>query len=109
MDTLTKEQYIPSDVNTLYQNENYTGHKSNIFVSKAVPNDVKNYHNFCTIFGLTQIIKFPIRITCSSISLIDYIVASASARMSQKGLIYVRLSDHQLIYCTRKINRIKTK
>ena len=68
---------------------------------------VKNYLRFCTMFGLTQITKSPTRITCSSTSLIDHILASLPDRISQKGLINVGLSDHQLIYCTRKISRIK--
>ena len=31
-----------------------------------------------------------------------------SSRVSQKGVINVSVSDHQLIFCTRKIYRIKT-
>ena len=60
------------------------------------------------MFILAQIIKSPTRITCSSISLFDHILASLSERISQKGVINVGLSDHQLIYCTRKTCRIKT-
>ena len=58
------------------------------------------------MFGLTQIIKSPTRIICSSTSLIDHILASFPERVSQEGVINIGLSDHQLIYCTRKI-RIK--
>ena len=60
------------------------------------------------MFGLTQIIKPPARITYSSTSFIGHILASLSERISQEGVINVFLSDHQLIYCTRKISRIKT-
>ena len=60
------------------------------------------------MFGLTQIIKSPTLITCSSTSLIDHILANFPERISQEGAINVGLSDHQLIYCTRKIGRIKT-
>ena len=59
------------------------------------------------MFGLTQIIKSPTHITCSSTSLIDHILAGAPERIYQEGVINVGLSDHQLIYCTRKISRIK--
>ena len=41
-------------------------------------------------------------------SLIDHVLASLPDRISQEGVINVGLSDHQLIYCTRKISRIKT-
>ena len=74
----------------------------------AVSNDVKNYLQFCTMFGLTQMIKSPTRITCSSTSLIDHKLASLPDRISQEGVMNVGLSDHQLIYCTRKISRVKT-
>ena len=109
-DTLKKELYILGDFNVnLYQNQNHTRCKNNTLVSATFSNDVKNYLKFCTIFGLIQIIKFPIRMTCSSTSLIDHILASFPERSSQEGVINVGLSDRELIYCTRKISRIKTE
>ena len=60
------------------------------------------------MFGLTKIIKSPTRKTCSSTSLINHILASLPERISQEDVINVGLSDHQLIYCTRKISKIKT-
>ena len=59
------------------------------------------------MFGLKQLIESPTRITCSSSSTIDHILASFPDRVTQQGILNVRLSDHQLIYCTRKITRIK--
>ena len=59
------------------------------------------------MFGLTQIIKSPTGMACSSTSLIDHILANLPELISQEGVINVGLSDHQLIYCTRKISRIK--
>ena len=58
--------------------------------------------------GLKQLIKSPNRITCSTSTLIDHILASFLSRVSQKGVIDVGISDHQLIFCTRKISRLKT-
>ena len=60
------------------------------------------------MFGLTQIIKYPTHITCSSTSLTDHILASLPDRISPEGVMNVGLSYHQLIYCARKISRIKT-
>ena len=77
-------------------------------MSATVSNDVKNYLQFYTVFGLTQIIKSPTRIICSSTSLINHILLSLPERISQEGAINLGLSDHQLIYCTRKISTIKT-
>ena len=82
-------------------------HKEYFFVSAAVSNDVKNYLQFRTMFGSPQIIKSQTRITCSSTSLIDHILASLPERMSQEDVINVGFSDHQLIYCTRKVSKIK--
>ena len=56
---------------------------------------------------MTEIIKEPTRITCSTSTLLDHILTNSSEKVSQKGVIDVGISDHQLIYCTRKIKRIK--
>ena len=93
----------------MYQNQNHTGCKNNTLELTTVSNDVKNYLQFCTMFGLSQIIKSPTCITCSSTSLTDHILTSLPDRISQEGVIKVGLSDHQLIYCTKKISRIKTE
>ena len=59
------------------------------------------------MFGLKQLIESPTRITCSSSSFVDHILANFLDRVTQQGILNVGLSDHQLIYCTRKITRIK--
>ena len=83
LDTLKKELYILGDFNiNLYQNQNYTGCKNNTLVSTTVSNDVKKYLQFCTMFSVSQIIKSPTRITCSSTSLTDHILASLPDRIS---------------------------
>ena len=92
----------------MYHNGKYIICKNNTLISRSVTNDARNYHQFCTMFGLKQIIKSPTRITCRNTSLIDHILASIPSRVSQHGVINVSVSDHQLIYCTRKINKIKT-
>ena len=59
------------------------------------------------MFGLKQLIENPTQITCSSSSIIDHILASFHDRVTQQEILNVRLSDHQLIYSTRKVTRIK--
>ena len=54
-----------------------------------------------------QLIKAPTRITCNSVTSIDHILASYPERVTQQGTVDVGLSDHQLIFCTRKVSRIK--
>ena len=58
--------------------------------------------------GLKQLIQSPTRVTCRTLTLIDHILTSAPSKISQKGLINVGVSDHQLIFCTRKMSRIKS-
>ena len=56
---------------------------------------------------MTEIIKEPTQITCCTSTLLDHILTNSFQKVSQKGVIDVGISDHQLIYCTRKIKRIK--
>ena len=95
-----REIHILDDFNVnMYHNNRY------------IVRDVESYHQFCTMHGLKQLIQSPIsptRVTCSTLTLIDHILTSAPSRVSQKGVIIVGVSDHQLIFCTRKISRIKT-
>ena len=64
LDTLKKESYILGEFNiNLCQSQNHARYKSiffcqrfsvsNILLSVTVSNDVKNYLQFCTMFGLT--------------------------------------------------------
>ena len=121
LQNLKKELYILGDFNiNLYQNQNHTGCKNNALVSATVSNNVKNYRQFSTMFGLTQIIKSPTHITSSSISLIDHILPSLHTRSAKEGVMNVDLSDHQLIaleklaelkleVCTKKSNSVYSK
>ena len=68
---------------------------------------VNKHKDFCQTVSLTEIIKEPTRITCSTSSLLDHILTNSSEKISQKGVIDVGISDYQSIYCTRKIERIK--
>ena len=75
-------------------------------ISQLVPSDIKKYYEFCTMFGLKQLMEVSTRVTCSSSTIIDHILASLPNRVSQQGVIDV-WPDHQFIYCTRKISKIK--
>ena len=68
---------------------------------------IKKYKEFCQMYGLKQIINQPTRITENSTTLLDHILTNSKDRISQHGIINTGLSDHQLIYCTRKITREK--
>ena len=76
--------------------------------TKFASADAKKYHHFCTMHGLKQLIQCPTRVTCSTSTIIDHILASFTCRVSQKGVNNVNLSDHQLILFTRKISKFET-
>ena len=108
VDTNNVETYIRGDFNiNLRQNGDCVFQKHNFLSCLSAPNDAIKYFDFCIMFGLKQLIESPTRIICSSSSIIDHILASLPYRVTQQGILNVRLSDHQLIYGTRKITRIK--
>ena len=76
-------------------------------LKNSISSLVNEYKDFCQKFLLTEIIKEPTRITCSTSSLLDHMLTNSSEKISQKVVINIGISDHQLIYCTRKIKTIK--
>ena len=72
-----------------------------------VPNGIKRYREFCSNHGLEQIITSPTRVTEKSSTLLDHILTNSIEKVSQYGVIDLSMSDHQLIYCTRKTTHMK--
>ena len=62
----------------------------------------------CNFFSLKQLFSCLIRTSCSSSTIIHYILASYPNRVSQKEIIGIGISDHQLKFCTRKTLKTKT-
>ena len=92
-----QEVYILGDLNiNLINNQKHT------------PNGIKHYKEFCSLNGLKQLLTLPTRITKNLMSLLDHVLKNSADRVSQFGVVDTGLSDHQLIYCTRKITRTKS-
>ena len=92
-----QEVYILGDLNiNLVNNQKHT------------PNGIKRYKEFCSLNGLKQLLTLPTHITKTSTSLLDHVLTNSADRVSQFGVVDTGLSDHQLIYCTRKITHTKT-
>ena len=72
-----------------------------------VSSETKRYLEFCKTFGLKQIIKSPTRVTPSTSNLADHILTNTNEKNTQCGLVNIWLSDHQMIFCTRKIEKEK--
>ena len=105
INTNDTEIYILGDFNiNLFSKQKYIFHQMN---TQSMSPEVKNYFQFCSLYGLEQLIKSPTRVTCSTSSLIDHILTTFPGRVSQQGIIDVGLSNHQLIYCTRKFSHTK--
>ena len=101
INSVDNEIYILSDFNiSLFVNNSYILGKKNILNSKSIPSDVKSYHEFCTFFGLKQLIKVPTRTRTSSSTIMDHILASYLERVTQCGVIdvsqFVRSSAYLL-------------
>ena len=93
---------LQNGINLLEKNPVNTSKGKNVISS-----NVKNYIEFCSTMGLKQLIKVPTTITSNISTLIDHILTSTSEEVIQAGIIETSLSDHQLIFCTRKIKRAK--
>ena len=90
--------------NNLFSKQKCIFHQTN---AQSMSPEVKNYFQFCFLYGLEQLIKSPTRVTCSTSSLIEHILTTFPERVLQQGIINVRLSYHQLIYCTKNFSRTK--
>ena len=110
IDLNKNEIYLLGDVNiNIFQNGKFLlkENQSNQ-VKDPTSSLISKYKEFCQSFFLTEIIKEPpTRTTCNTASLLDHILANCAEKVSQKGVIDVGLSDHQLIFCTRKILRTR--
>ena len=103
------EIYLLGDFNiNLLQNGNYILNRKGMAVCQgAVHTLVNKYQVFCQIFSLKQLITCPTRVTCNTSSLIDHILTNSTEKIFQSGIIDCGMSDHQLIFCTRKVKRAK--
>ena len=69
----------------------------------------KDYKEFCSVFSFKQLIKNATRIVYNNTSsLLDHILTNSLENISQSGIINIGISDHLLIYCTRKINSLRS-
>ena len=111
IDSKTNEIYLLGDFNiNLLQNGKFILKENQSYKLKSSSSALVNkYKEFCQTFSLTEIIKEPTRITCSTSTLPDHIFTNSSEKVSQKGVVDVGISDHQLIYCTRKLKELSIR
>ena len=108
----TNDLFILGDfnINILHNNKSILECNKNVICNiddTTISSISKQYIDFCSTFALKQLIRYPTRVTSKSSTLIDHILTNAEDKISQSGIIDTGLSDHQLIFCTRKIVRQK--
>ena len=59
-----------------------------------------------SMFGMTQLINTSTRITSTTSTILDLILISDPAKISQCCVLDLGLSDHKVIYCTRTFKKI---
>ena len=62
----------------------------------------KSFSRICDLHGFSQLITQPTRVCETTQTTIDLILTSDRSRISSKGVIACGLSDHYMIFCTRK-------
>ena len=65
--------------------------------------------NFCSIFNLAQLITQATRVTESSATLLDVILASSTKLVIESNLMPISISDHDLIYVVLKLKKGRHK
>ena len=63
--------------------------------------------DLCFSHSLHQLIAEPARTTERTKTLIDHILTNSAEKVIRSGVIEMGLSDHGLIYCTRKASLLK--
>ena len=84
------------------KNKEIFRHKSTSTIDKEIPHITRSYLEFSFTHSPKQIIARPTRVTNQSATLIDYILTNSPGKVIQSGVIDLGLSDHDLIYGTRK-------
>ena len=67
----------------------------------------KTFSKLCDTHGLTQLIDQPTRVSESSQTIIDLVVTSDQSKIASSGTIVCGLSDHHMIFCTRRKPKAK--
>ena len=109
LNSLNREIYILGDINIdlLSKGKYVFDQKNSLFDDVNVNTLFKKYKEFCSSFGLVQLIKVATRITSESSTLIDHILTNMSGKISQSGVIDIGVSNHNLVFCTRKLKKQK--
>ena len=68
---------------------------------------LKTFLHFCKMLGLEQLIMEPTRVDMHTKSILDLVLVTDSKKISSSGVLDISISDHKVIFCTRKISKVK--
>ena len=77
-------------------------------LSEVVSNNSSHLLNIIDIYGLTQLITEPTRVTQYSSTLIDLCLTNSPDKISKSGVINIGISDHSAVYLTRKVAHLRS-
>ena len=95
------------NINLILEEKQIFSNKSYISNSQILPPLAKCYLDFCFSFSLEKLITIPTKVTSKTATLIDHALTNSSQKASQCGVIELGISDHGLVYCTRKAPSLK--
>ena len=105
-----KSLYLLGDfnINILHNGKSFLEkHKDDLSELSTLLPIHRQYKEFCSYNSLKQLITSPTRVSCHSSTLIDHILTNTPQKIVQSGIIETAISDHQLIFCTRKTTKNK--
>ena len=76
-------------------------------LSEVVTDNSSHLLNIIDIYGLSQLITQPTRVTQYSSTLIDLCLTNFPQNISKSGVINIGISDHPAIYLTRKVDHLR--
>ena len=77
-------------------------------LSEVVSNISSHLLYIIDIYGLTQLITEPTRVTQYSSTLIDLCLTNSPDKISKSGVINIGISDHSAVYLTRKFAHLRS-
>ena len=64
--------------------------------------------DFALSYSLKQLISTPTRTTENTAAPIDHVLTNSPHKIIKSGVVEINLSDHELIYCSRKTTKLKS-
>ena len=90
IDSLNLEYHLSGDINT------------DLLPGVTCPQNTLKASKLKNIYGLSQLITEPTRITLNSETLIDLCITNCPEKITTSGVIHLGISDHPIVYMMRK-------